>query len=56
MLEREADEAYIAAHGDDLRQFSDLSTTYWAYETIMEATNGHTYVAGASGEVWTNLR
>ena len=56
MLQRQADEAYLAAHGDDLRQFSDLSTTYWAYETIMEAANGHTYVAGASGEVWTNLR
>lgn len=56
MLERAADEDYLAAHGDDLRKFSDLSTAHWAYETIMEAANGHTYVAGASGEVWTGLK
>lgn len=56
MLEREADAAYLAAHQSELLEFRDLLTTHWAYDHIMEAANGHTYVAGASGETWTGLK
>ena len=55
MLEREADPAYLAAHQAELLEFRDLPTTHWAYEHIMEAANGHTYVSVASGETWTGL-
>ena len=55
MLEREADPAYLAAHQAELLEFRDLPTTHWAYEHIMEAANGHTYVSVASGESWTGL-
>lgn len=56
MLEREADPAYLAAHQAELLKFRDLPATHWAYEHIMEAANGHTYVSAASGETWTGLK
>ena len=56
MLEREADPAYLAAHQAELLEFRDLPTTHWAYDHIMEAANGHTYVSVASGETWTGLK
>lgn len=55
MLEREADPAYLAAHQAELLEFHDLPATHWAYDHIMEAANGHTYVSAASGETWTGL-
>ena len=56
MLEREADPAYLAAHQAELLEFRDLPATHWAFEHIMEAANGHTYVSAASGETWTGLK
>lgn len=56
MLEREADPAYLAAHQAELLKFRDLPATHWAYDHIMEAANGHTYVSAASGETWTGLK
>ena len=56
MLEREADPAYLAAHQAELLEFHDLPATHWAYDHIMEAANGHTYVSAASGETWTGLK
>lgn len=56
MLEREADPAYLAAHQAELLEFRDLPATHWAYDHIMEAANGHTYVSAASGETWTGLK
>ena len=56
MLEREADPAYLAAHQAELLEFRDLPATHWAYDHIMEAANGHTYVSVASGETWTGLK
>ena len=55
MLEREADPAYLTAHQAELLEFRDLPATHWAYDHIMEAANGHTYVSAASGETWTGL-
>ena len=56
MLERQADPAYLAAHQAELLEFRDLPATHWAYDHIMEAANGHTYVSVASGETWTGLK
>uniref|UniRef100_UPI0013DD99B1 S-layer homology domain-containing protein n=1 Tax=Agathobaculum sp. Marseille-P7918 TaxID=2479843 RepID=UPI0013DD99B1 len=55
MLGRSADEAYVDGHAADLRQFSDLSKTHWAYYDIMEATNAHDYTKADGAETWTAL-
>lgn len=55
MLGRSADEAYVDGHAADLRQFSDLSKTHWAYYDIMEATNTHDYTKADGAETWTAL-
>ena len=39
--------------GFNLRNFNDVSTGYWAYNDIMEATHNHTVSAIENGsEVW----
>ena len=55
MLGRSADTAYVDRHVDELRQFSDVEETYWAYYLIMEATNDHNYSKDAGTESWTGL-
>lgn len=39
ILGRSADKAYLDAHADQLVQFDDVSTSYWAYYDILEAAN-----------------
>ena len=54
MLDRKADSAYLTANASILpRTYSDLTTSHWAYLAIMEASMGHDYVKGSSGENWT---
>lgn len=55
MLGRSADVDFVDDNGDLLTSFTDLSSTYWAYYNIMEATNGHDYYMEDSAEVWTDL-
>ena len=55
MLGRTADKDYVDAHRGELTQFTDVSTSYWAYYQIMEATNAHDYDRTNSGEDWTRL-
>lgn len=55
MLGRSADEDYVDSHQEELRQFPDVSRTYWAYYDIMEAANAHDYDRTRSGEDWTRL-
>lgn len=52
VLDRSADEAYIAEHGDTLASFSDLTDAHWAYQDIMEAAVAHDCVIGEAGEEW----
>jgi uncharacterized repeat protein (TIGR02543 family) len=52
MLGRAADQAYIAAHGDSLTQFADVSPDHWAYDPIMEATHSHDYTRTDGVEHW----
>lgn len=42
----------------DARQFTDLTSTHWAYCDIMEATNGHTYERKSDGlhELWGQIQ
>ena len=51
LLERYPDEAYIAAH-PALNTFSDLTSGYWAYAQIIEATHGHDYKKNGKAEIW----
>lgn len=55
MLGRSADEDYVDSHTTDLRQFTDLADTHWAYYDIMEATNTHDYSKSGSAETWRGL-
>ena len=55
MLGRRADTAFLAAHAEDLTAFTDLTSRHWAWETIMEAANGHAWDKRGGAEVWTAL-
>ncbi len=56
MLLREADTAFIAANPAELASFPDLPSSYWGYDSIMEATNAHDYARTERKEVWKTLR
>ena len=55
MLGRRADTAFLTAHAEDLTAFTDLTSRHWAWETIMEAANGHAWDKRGGAEVWTAL-
>ena len=52
LLDRTADEAYIAKNIGRLVTFSDMEKGHWAYYAVMEAANGHTASMG-DNEVWS---
>ncbi|MCL2047015.1 MAG: S-layer homology domain-containing protein [Oscillospiraceae bacterium] len=56
ILERKADEGYLAVNVATLpRNYSDVRT-HWAYLAIMEASMGHDYDIGSAGdEIWTTM-
>lgn len=54
MLEREADTSYISFNEDDIKNFTDVDASHWAYYDIMEACNGHYYEMD-DAEIWTSL-
>ena len=53
LLERNADQSYIRSHLSELRAFTDVSESHWAYWYTMEATNGHDYTKSGSSETWS---
>lgn len=56
MLERSADARFIDRNQDKLVSFTDLTSSHWAYNAIMEATNTHTYTKDGSSEVWNTIK
>ena len=54
MLERKADTSYISFNKDDIKNFTDVDESNWAYYDIMEACNGHYYEMD-DAEIWTSL-
>ncbi len=52
LLNRGADEEYIANNTRKLNSFTDMYVKHWAYEAVMEAANGHTAVLENEGETW----
>ena len=53
MLGRAADEDYVDANSNILREFTDLDTSLWAYYDIVEATNSHDYTKANGVERWS---
>lgn len=56
MLGRSADEDYIDRNQNELVSFTDLSSRYWGYYAIMEATNSHAYTCDSEGEAWDAVK
>ena len=52
LLDRAADEDYVDDHAGELRQFPDVSASYWGYHDIVEATNAHSYRVYDGEEHW----
>ena len=52
MLGRVADEDYVDRHEDELTTFPDVTSSYWAYYSIMETTNSHDYTKSNGTENW----
>ena len=52
MLGRAADQEYVDDNLASLTQFSDLTSSHWAYYQIMEATNAHDYTRSDGVESW----
>ena len=52
LLERSADQSYIRSHLKELRTFSDMTESHWAYWYAMEAANGHDYTKSGGSENW----
>lgn len=53
LLERSADQSYIRSHLNELRTFSDVTESHWAYWYAMEAANGHDYTKSGGSENWS---
>lgn len=53
LLERSADQSYIRSHLKELRTFSDVTESHWAYWYAMEAVNGHDYTKSGGSENWS---
>ena len=53
LLERSADQSYIRSHLKELRTFSDVTESHWAYWYAMEAANGHDYTKSGGSESWS---
>lgn len=53
LLERSADQNYIRSHLNELRTFSDMTESHWAYWYAMEAANGHDYTKSGGSENWS---
>lgn len=57
LLERRPDKDYIDTHKPELKPFTDLKPSYWAYYEIYEAVEGHFYSRGLrdADEHWWRL-
>ena len=56
MFDRAADVNYVNAHGYELKSFTDLNGSHWAYYEIMEAAHTHDYERlGVRNERWDKV-
>ena len=56
VLERYPDYDYIDANYSIIKHYTDLSTAYWAYYNIIEASVGHDYTKVGTTETWLSLK
>ena len=56
MLGRSSDEGFVDENASKIVDFKDVTTSYWAYYDIMEATNAHTCSKTSGVERWTALQ
>ncbi len=56
VLERYPDYTYITEHPATIKNYTDLTPSYWAYFNIMEASVGHYYTKVGMTETWSSLR
>jgi hypothetical protein len=52
LLDRTADQQYVAQNMNKLNTFSDMESSHWAYYAVMEAANGHMATLGDT-ETWS---
>ena len=55
MLARSADKNFVNSNSE-IRRFSDVNSSNWAYYEIMEAANAHNHKTNGSMETWTSLK
>ncbi len=55
ILDRKFDEVFGQEHKDSISKYNDLSSDFWAYKDIMEASIGHKYSKTGSKETWLEL-
>ena len=56
MFDRAADTNFVSVHDYEIKSYTDLNGSHWAYYEIMEATQTHNYEKlGVRVERWDNL-
>lgn len=56
VLGRSCDKDYVADNLSKLISYNDLTSAYWAYYDIHEASNAHDYKVVNDAEIWINLK
>ena len=53
---RTCDKDYVADNMSKLISYNDLTSAYWAYYDVLEASNAHDYKVVNDAEIWINLK
>ena len=56
VLERTCDKDYVADNLSKLISYNDLTSAYWAYYDVLEASNAHDYKVVNDVETWVSLK
>lgn len=56
VLDRTCDKDYVSGNLSKLTSYNDLTSAYWAYYDILEASNAHDYKAVNDAETWVSLK
>ena len=56
VLDRTCDKDYVSGNLSKLTSYNDLTSAYWAYYDILEASNAHDYKVVNDVETWVSLK
>ena len=56
VLDRTCDKDYVSGNLSKLTSYNDLTSAYWAYYDILEASNAHDYKVVNNVETWVSLK